>query len=142
MVTSRRSVQQYLIIFGVVLMPAFAAFAEPFTGTVALQLLAGRNFKFRCGDVLNGYGQFDRRGSVWAAFKHSSDAAAEPERRANAIVRAQGPEICFTVEGLGETCVPVTEKSSGIYRFGTKEDWCDVQVIQHLPPHIKSVDSR
>ncbi len=139
------SVQRHLIIFAAVLMPTLAVVAEPLTGTAALQFLAGQSFILRCGDVLYGYGQFDRRGSAWAAFRFSSDAYGEPEKRASAVVRAQRNEVCFTVRGLeiaGEICAPVKEKASSIYRFGTEDDGCDVQVIQRLPPHIDTLVSR
>ena len=115
----------------------------PLTGSAALQLLAGSDFKFKCGDGLNGYGQFDRRGSAWAAYKFGAGTNEDPEVRANATVRAQGNELCFTIKGLeiaGEICAPVAEKSSGTYRFGTKDDWCEVQVIQGSG--LRAADSR
>jgi hypothetical protein len=141
----RMSVQRHLIISTLILMAPFAAIAEPLTGTAALKLLAGRSFKLSCGDGLHGYGQFDRRGSAWAAFNYGSDSYSEPERRASAIVRAQGKEVCFTLRGLeiaGEICAPVKQKSSGIYRFGANDDWCDVQQISRLPQHIEAIVSR
>jgi hypothetical protein len=127
------------------LVSSFAVLAQSLTGVAIVQLLAGQTFRFSCGAVAYGYGQFDRRGSAWAAFRYSSDGYGEPERRASATVRTQGSEVCFTIIGLeiaGEICTPVKEQSPGIYRFGTKDDWCDVQIIQQLPPHIDSLVRR
>ena len=142
MVPSRIFVQSRLVIFAAIFLPPIAVTAEPVTGPNAYQVLAGQNFKLSCGGDIYGYGQFDRRGSAWAAFKYSTDSYAEPEKRASAVVRVHGKEVCFTIRGIeiaGEKCVQVNERSSGIYRFGTKDDWCDVQIIQRLPPHIDSL---
>ena len=121
----------------VLLTPVSSALSDTrITGEVAFQRIIGRNFKLQCSDGLRGYGRFESRNSVWAAFKLSSDPADALPRRATAKMRVNGKEICFTIDGLdftGETCAPVTEKSSGNFRFGAKSDWCDVLLIPSLP---------
>jgi hypothetical protein len=100
------------------------------TGTVAWQLLAGKDFQFQCADGLHGYGQFDRRGLAWAAYKSSANQE-ELERRVEATVRADGAELCFKLKDfdlIGEVCVPIAEKRSGIYRAGSKDDGCEIKV--------------
>jgi hypothetical protein len=109
---------------------------SPLAGGTALQRVSGRTFKLKCSDGLQGYGRFESRSSVWAAFKLSKDAADALPRRASARIRVNGKEVCFLIDGLdfaGETCAPVIEKSAGIFRFGDKTDWCDVLLIPNLP---------
>lgn len=118
--------------FAGALISSSSVFADrPLTGAAALSLMAGRDFKFKCADGLHGFGQFDRRGFAWAAYKSSLSGYDAPEQRATAAVRAQGKELCFTLNGLeiaGEICVPITEKASGAYRLGTQDEWCDINV--------------
>lgn len=114
--------------------PAFAD--TRLAGEAALQRVTGRTFKLKCSDGLQGYGRFENRSSVWAAFKLSKDAADALPRRASARIRVSGKEVCFVIDGLdftGETCAPVIEKPTGIIRFGDKADWCDVLLIPNLP---------
>jgi hypothetical protein len=111
-----------------------SAFADRHLGgAAALQLLAGREFKFICGDGMHGVGKFDRLGSAWAVYKTSA-GDLEIEQRVTARIRAQDKELCFAINGLeiiaGEICVPVLEKRPGLYRLGTRDDWCDVKLKQ------------
>lgn len=119
-----------------------SAVAETLTGADALQLLVGRSFKLKCSDGLSGSVQFDDRGLARATFKHAMDSVNDPERRATAESRVRSKEICFTIEGLkiaGEICAPVRERSAGNYRFGTNQEWCDLQILRRPPSNSQSV---
>jgi hypothetical protein len=114
-----------------VLVPLSPTAAErALTGAVAWQLLAGKDFQFKCTDGMHGYGQFDRRGSAWAAYKSSANQE-ELERRVEALVRSDGAELCFRLKDfslIGEMCVPIAEKTSGTYLAGSKDDGCEIKV--------------
>jgi hypothetical protein len=134
-----------LVSLAALLMSPLVVAAEPVTAVSVLQFFAGKSFKLKCGDGLYGYGQLDPQGSVWAAFRFGPEGVGEPEKRASATVRAQGSEICATVQGLemvGELCVPVKQTSEKTYRIGKENTWCDVEIIQRLPPHIDSIMPR
>jgi hypothetical protein len=114
-----------------VLVPSSSTAAERvLTGAVAWQLLAGKDFQFQCADGLHGYGQFNRGGSAWAAYKSSANQE-ELERRVEALARADGAELCFRLKDfdlIGELCVPMTQKSSSTYLAGSKDDGCEIKV--------------
>ncbi len=99
-------------------------------GAAALQLFAGKSFKFICDDQMNGYGRFNGRSSAWASYKYST-SADELERRSEATIRVNGDELCFRSKDLigGEMCAAFAEKSSGIYRATNTNGWCDLKVI-------------
>jgi hypothetical protein len=115
-----------------VLVPSSPTAAErALKGAVAWQLLAGKDFQFKCTDGMHGYGQFDRRGAAWAAYKPSSYQEEILERRAEAMVRADGDELCFKLKDFdlaGELCVPITQKSSSTFLAGSKDDGCEIKV--------------
>ena len=145
MAASSKSACRNICIAAALLMLPLTASAETLTGTTALGQLSGKNFRFKCSDNLHGYGRFERQGTAWANYRYSSATSNELERRATATLRAQGKEVCLVIRGFeiaGEICAPVRAKSAGNYRFGSNEEWCDVQVIPRLPGYIQSVESQ
>jgi hypothetical protein len=109
---------------------------QALTGEVALQFLSGTDFQFECSRGVHGYGKFVQRSFLWAAYKFNSYSSSREEvleRRAEVFVRPNDNELCFKLKGLeyiGEMCMPVTEKTSGTYRLGSKNEWCELKVKQ------------
>lgn len=100
------------------------------TGAEMQRALAGKRFNLACADGTKGSGSYSASGIAKASYTRPSnrdDAGSDTDQ---ASVRAQGHEICLNwkkLNGGGEGCYGVTEKSEGAYRLASASGgWCDI----------------
>jgi hypothetical protein len=120
-----------LVLTFAILAPAAALAEKALTGAEMQKALSGKRFNLVCADGTKGSGSY-HSGIAQASYTRPSsrdDAGSDTDQ---ASVRAQGPEICLSwkkMNGGGEGCYGVVEKSGGSYRLmAATGGWCDITV--------------